>query len=68
MDVKKVKVLLGQHIGAPATAVVSVGDVVKKGDPIGVMADGKLGANVYASFDGEVTAVTDRVEIRRESK
>ena len=32
------------------------------------MDEGKLGANVYASFDGEVTAVTDRVEIRRESK
>lgn len=63
-----VEVPLKQHIGAPATAVVSVGDAVKKGDPIGVMDEGKLGANVYASFDGEVTAVTDRVEIRRESK
>lgn len=63
-----VEIPLKQHIGAPASAVVSVGDVVKKGDPIGVMDDGKLGANIYAGFDGEVVSVTDRVELRRESK
>lgn len=63
-----VEIPLKQHIGAPAAAVVSVGDVVKKGDPIGVMDDGKLGANIYASFDGKVTSVSDRVELRRESK
>ena len=47
---------------------VAVGDKVQKGDIIGQMDEGKLGANVYASFDGEVVAVTDRVVIRRESK
>ena len=63
-----VEIPLKQHIGAPSTAVVAVGDKVKKGDVIGQMDEGKLGANVYASFDGEVVAVTDRVVIRRESK
>lgn len=63
-----VEIPLKQHIGAPSTAVVAVGDKVKKGDIIGQMDEGKLGANVYASFDGEVTAVTDRVVLRRESK
>ncbi len=68
LEPEVVAIPLKMHIGAPATAVVSVGDVVKKGDIIGQMDDGKLGANVYASFDGKVTAVTDRVELRRESK
>ena len=63
-----VEIPLKQHIGAPSTAVVAVGDKVQKGDIIGQMDEGKLGANVYASFDGEVVAVTDRVVIRRESK
>jgi Na+-translocating ferredoxin:NAD+ oxidoreductase RnfC subunit len=63
-----VEIPLKQHIGAPSTACVAVGDKVCKGDVIGQMDEGKLGANVYASFDGEVVAVTDRVVIRRESK
>lgn len=61
-----VEIPLKMHIGAPSTAVVAVGDKVKKGDLIGQMDDGKLGANVYASFDGTVEAVSDRVTLRRE--
>ena len=59
-----VEVPLKQHIGAPAS------DAVKFhcADSVAALNLCKLGANVYASFDGEVTAVTDRVEIRRESK
>ena len=68
LEPETVEIPLKQHIGAPSTAVVAVGDKVKKGDVIGQMDEGKLGANVYASFDGEVVAVTDRVVIRRESK
>ena len=68
LEPETVEIPLKQHIGAPSTAVVAVGDKVKKGDIIGQMDDGKLGANVYASFDGEVIAVADRVVIRRESK
>lgn len=54
----RVEIPLRQHIGAPAAAVVTVGQGVQKGDPIGVMDDGKLGANVHASISGTVAAVT----------
>lgn len=49
---------MSQHIGAPATPVVKEGDIVKCGDLIGDIAQGKLGALVHASIDGTVTKVT----------
>ncbi len=51
---------LAQHIGAPATPVVEVGDTVKKGQLIG-REGGFVSANIYASVSGEVTAVTELV-------
>lgn len=53
----KVKILLGQHIGAPAQPVVTVGDMVNKGDLIGEIPEGALGARIFASIPGKVTAV-----------
>lgn len=55
---KIVKISMSQHIGAPATPVVSVGDRVKKGTLIGA-ANGAVSANVFASVAGTVTAVED---------
>lgn len=55
--VNKVKILLSQHIGAPAVACVKPGDAVKCGDVIGTAANG-LSVNVHASVDGRVTEVT----------
>jgi len=57
-ETEKVKILLKQHIGALATALVKTGDTVLKGQLIGTC-EGKLGANVHASIDGQVTRVTD---------
>jgi Na+-translocating ferredoxin:NAD+ oxidoreductase RnfC subunit len=53
-----------QHAGEPAVAVVKAGERVKQGQMVGRVADGKLGAQVHASIDGRVRAVSaDAVEI-----
>lgn len=51
-----VTILLGQHIGAPATATVQKGDKVLVGDVIG-KATGFVSANIHSSVSGTVTAV-----------
>ena len=51
-----VSIPLSQHIGAPATPVVSVGDEVKVGMLIGKAAS-FVSANVYSSVSGKVTAI-----------
>lgn len=56
---KEVKIMLSQHIGAPAAASVKNGDIVACGDVIGTAADG-LSVNIHASVAGKVTEVTDR--------
>lgn len=63
-----VRIPLKQHVGTPATALVSVGQKVRRGDKIGDVPAGELGVPVHASIDGVVAAVTDMVEIRREEK
>ena len=55
-----VSISLSQHIGAPATPVVCVGDKVKMGQLIGAE-NGFVSANVYASVSGEVTEIKDIV-------
>ena len=57
---KSVKILLSQHIGAPAVPCVKEGDTVKEGDPIAHAAEGALSVGIHASIDGRVTAVTDK--------
>lgn len=54
-----VKILLSQHIGAPARACVAAGDFVTKGQLIAEAADG-LSVGIHASINGEVTEVTKR--------
>jgi Na+-translocating ferredoxin:NAD+ oxidoreductase RnfC subunit len=49
---------LRQHIGAPATAVVKVGDRVARGQTIARMEGNALGADIHASIDGRVGVVT----------
>jgi Na+-translocating ferredoxin:NAD+ oxidoreductase RnfC subunit len=62
----RVRVKLSQHAGKPARAVVAPGDRVRKGAPVGCVEKDALGANVHASIDGQVAAVTDSyVEIVR---
>lgn len=55
---KQVIIPMSQHIGKPATPLVAVGDVVKKGQKIG---DGEgLCVPVHASVSGKVIAVEPR--------
>jgi Na+-translocating ferredoxin:NAD+ oxidoreductase RnfC subunit len=56
---QKVTIPLRQHIGAPAEAVVAVGNRVAVGDLVAQIPLGKLGAGVHASIAGRVTRVSD---------
>ena len=52
----EVLILLSQHIGAPATPIVRVGDTVKVGQKI-AEASGYVSSPVYASVSGTVTKI-----------
>ena len=62
---KRVGIKLKQHVGAPCTPVVTVGQRVIVGAMVGdvPITDGKpaLGAPVHASIDGTVTAIADGI-------
>ncbi len=64
-DAQSVNIPLSQHIGAPAEPIVKAGDTVKKGDLIAKIQEGKLGANIHASIDGEVVSVEQSIRIKR---
>jgi Na+-translocating ferredoxin:NAD+ oxidoreductase RnfC subunit len=55
----RVRLLLKQHAGKPAAAAVQEGDRVKRGQAVGRMKEGELGADIHASVDGKVLRVTD---------
>jgi len=55
-----VKIMLSQHIGAPAKAVVSKGDKVEAGQLIGEAAQNALSIPVHASVSGTVQDVNDK--------
>ncbi len=57
---KSVKILLSQHLGAPAAAVVKEGDTVKKGDVIALAKENALSVNIHASIDGTVSVVNSK--------
>jgi Na+-translocating ferredoxin:NAD+ oxidoreductase RnfC subunit len=59
VDMKKVRILLSQHIGAPASAVVKVGDKVERGQMIAQPGNG-LSVAIHASISGTVTEVTEK--------
>lgn len=60
-----VKILLSQHIGAPAAAITAVGDVVEEGQMIAKPGNG-LSVAIHASISGKVVEVTDRyIKIQR---
>ena len=50
---------LSQHIGAPAQAIVNVGDMVTEGQMIAQPAQG-LSVGIHATISGKVTEATDR--------
>ena len=55
----QVRVALKQHIGAPCTPAVAVGQAVHRGQVVGEPPEGALGACVHASIDGHVSAIDD---------
>jgi Na+-translocating ferredoxin:NAD+ oxidoreductase RnfC subunit len=58
-DAKEVKILLSQHIGAPARSCIKPGDCVEPGTVVATAADG-LSVNIHASVAGVVIEVTDK--------
>lgn len=61
-EITRVKLMLGQHIGAPAVPVVSKSDRVEKGQMIAKPAEG-LSVAIHASISGTVVEVTDQFVI-----
>lgn len=57
-EVKEVLLPLSQHIGAPATPTVSVGDEVKVGQRI-ADAGGYVSSPIYSSVSGKVAKIED---------
>ncbi len=66
IDIATVSILLKQHLGEAAIAVVSTGSRVKRGDVIGEIPQGALGARVHASIDGTIQSIDEtRIIINR---
>ncbi len=55
-----VKILLSQHIGAPAVPTVKVGDKVSASDIIASAPADKLGVSIHASISGTVTDINSK--------
>lgn len=58
---KQVIIPLGQHIGAPAQAVVKKGDIVKVGTLI-AKAGGFVSANIHSSVSGKVNKIDQALD------
>ena len=54
----EVRIPLKQHAGAPSQPCVKQGQTVRQGELIAAIPDNALGANIHASINGVVTAVT----------
>jgi Na+-translocating ferredoxin:NAD+ oxidoreductase RnfC subunit len=61
-DLNEVRIPLLQHIGAPAKAIVQVGDRVQAGQKIAEAPDG-LGVAIHASIAGQVNHVGEDIRI-----
>lgn len=59
---EKVSVSMAQHLGAPATPIVAVGDRVKVGQEIAEPA-GFISAYVHSPVSGTVTAIAPRADL-----
>lgn len=59
---KEVTILLGQHLGKPASVQVKVGDEVKAGSLL-AKADGFISANVHSSVSGKVKRLTTAYDV-----
>lgn len=64
-DARKITLPLSQHVGAPAEAVVKVGDRIKAGQVVADIPEGKLAARIHSSIDGTVNAVNGSITIEQ---
>ena len=64
-DMPAVNLPLSMHLGAPALPLVKAGDKVKRGQKIGSIPEGKLGAAIHASIAGTVTKVHGFIRIEQ---
>ncbi len=64
IKISQVRIPLQQHLGQAAEPVVKPGDHVNKGDLLGEIPEGALGARVHASIDGVVEVVGEQVVIK----
>jgi Na+-translocating ferredoxin:NAD+ oxidoreductase RnfC subunit len=65
LEPERVSIPLVQHVGAPARSVVSVGESVKRGQPIAAVESDQVGARVHASISGVVVGVDHNIAIER---
>lgn len=67
INTSRVKIALDQNVGAPAQPIVDSEQKVDRGELIGEIPEGALGARVHASIGGKVVEVTDNfIEISAE--
>ena len=62
---EKVSIPLDQHIGAPAEALVRLGDEVWEGDIIATVRESDLGTPVHASINGIIKDISSSITIER---
>lgn len=60
IKVKRLSIVLSQHIGAPAVAVVKKGDKVSAGQLIAAAAENALSVAIHSPVEGTVAQVTDK--------
>jgi Na+-translocating ferredoxin:NAD+ oxidoreductase RnfC subunit len=58
-SIDNVIIPLINNMGSNASAIVKVGELVKKGSVIGSVPEDKMGTPVHSSIDGKVTKITD---------
>lgn len=62
---QRVRLPLNQHMGVSALPIVSKGKMVRKGDVLAEIPEGKLSARIHASIDGVVTSINGEVIIEQ---
>lgn len=60
INVNRVKLMMSQHIGAPAVPVVKAGDFVKENDIIAQAAKDALSINVHTPVSGKVAEANEK--------
>ena len=66
LEPSRVRLMLRQHIGAPAVPVVQVGDRVTARQLVAAIPQGALGANIHTSISGRVVRVdADSIQVER---